>query len=690
MCGVTRQVLEVTTLTFAHAMSPRRLAAMLAAAAACTLAAVLVTAAPARSATSPGPGARVAVPQGISPSALSGVRVLGPTAGSTRERVSFILTAQRLHQLEFSVESSLQHRGYLSVSQFASSYGQPAGNVTALENYLAKYGIKAYAYPDRLDVSATGTAAEFGAALGVAQMNYFVPAVPASGGQAAIPAQRIHATTDVATLPGPIARFVLCVLGLTSYGPYTSNLVHTPAAAPGARVHSSVNDSQTPEDFARRYGLDPLYAKGYDGSGQTIGIVTLASVNPKVPYHFWRKTLGLTVPAGRITLTNVDGGAGPVSLKRGSDETTLDVEQSGALAPGAHIDVYQAANTDPGFADAFYDAASQNVAGSVSVSWSSSETEIAALVSAHQEPAAYLQAFDQAFLEMAAQGQSMFASSGDGAAYAAHRDLGTTNLSINTPGGSAFVTSAGGTTLPGTITLSGSSGTASVTIPAQRDWGWDWLWPLWKGFGFTSEAAFAEKEVVGGGGGFSTDYPTPLYQEGVWGTHTFSAVQYLTPAGYKPVDGLTLPTAWDFSASPALTTGRGTGRATPDISADADPFTGYEIYDPQFGSGSAALQGGEGGTSFVAPQLNGSAAVIDSYVGGRTGFWNPAIYRFASQPGSPFTPLAATGTSGDDLYYTGTAGQAYNVGSGLGIPDISRLADDFAWQAGGSGRRPPR
>jgi kumamolisin len=663
----------------------RHVTAVLAAGVAGSMLAVFAAAGPADSATTSAPGSRAAVPQGIGVAALRGARVLGPTAAGTKERLSFILRAQRLGQLEFGVESGLHH-GYLSVSQFAVRYGQPAGNVSALENYLAKYGIKTYAYADRLDVSATGTAAEFNAALGVSQQNYFVPAVPASGGQAGIPAQRIHGSTGTATLPGPIARFVLCVLGLTSYGPYASNLAHTPAAAPGARVDSSVSSSQTPEDFAKNYGLDPLYAKGYDGAGQTLGIVTLASLNPKVPYHFWRTVLGLKVPAGRIALNNVDGGAGPVSLKLGSDETTLDVEQSGALASGAHVDVYQAPNTDPGFADAFYDAASQNAAGSVSVSWGESETVVAAAISAHAEPPAYLQAFDQAFLELAAQGQSMFASGGDGAAYAAHRDLGTTNLSINSPGGSAFVTSAGGTTLPGTITIKQSSGTASVTIPAQRDWGWDWLWPLWKGFGAPSEAAFAEKEVVGGGGGFSSHYPTPLYQEGTSGTHTFSAVQYLTPTDYKAVDGLTLPTAWDFNPSPSVSTGTGTGRATPDISADADPFTGYEIYDPQFGSGSAALEGGWGGTSFVAPQLNGSAAVIDSYVGGRTGFWNPAVYRFANLPGSPFTPLGATGTSDDNLCYSGTAGQTYNVGSGLGIPDISRLAEDFAVLAHGNGQ----
>ena len=70
--------------------------------------------------------------------------------------------------------------------------------------------------------------------------------------------------------------------------------------------------------------------------------------------------------------------------------------------------VYQAPNTDPGFADAFFTAASQNTAGAVSASWGESETIIAAAILAGQETATYVAAFDEAFLELAAQGQSAF------------------------------------------------------------------------------------------------------------------------------------------------------------------------------------------------------------------------------------------------------------------------------------------
>jgi subtilase family serine protease len=40
-------------------------------------------------------------------------------------------------------------------------------------------------------------------------------------------------------------------------------------------------------------------------------------------------------------------------------------------------------------------------------------------------------------------------------------------------------------------------------------------------------------------------------------------------------------------------------------------------------TGNPALEPGWGGTSFVAPQFNGSTAVIDSYLGYRVGFLRP-------------------------------------------------------------------
>jgi subtilase family serine protease len=115
------------------------------------------------------------------------------------------------------------------------------------------------------------------------------------------------------------------------------------------------------------------------------------------------------------------------------------------------------------------------------------------------------------------------------------------------------------------------------------------------------------------------------------------------------------------------------------VSADADPLSGYLLYEPSFaGIGEPTLQGDWGGTSFVAPQFNGSTAVIDSYLGHRVGLWNPNLYAFAAGPNSPVTPLNHLGISNDNLFFTGNSGQQYNPATGLGVPDLSKFAKDLA------------
>ena len=279
---------------------------------------------------------------------------------------------------------------------------------------------------------------------------------------------------------------------------------------------------------------------------------------------------------------------------------------------------------------------------------------------------------------MAEQGQSAFAAAGDSGAYSASRDVGTTNLSVIEPTDSPFITSAGGTTLPWSGALTAFTGSAKINVPYQRAWGWDYLWPAVAKLDGVPKRLVAESDVVGGGGGFSAVEPSPGYQQIVLGTKFYRAVPYLSPTKEMDVAGMAVPTDWRFNAEPAVKNGKGFGRAVPDLSADADPLTGYLLYDPSAAAvGEPTLAGGWGGTSFVAPQLNGSSAVIESYLGHRVGFWNPSIYALATSPRSPFTSLQQSGTTNDNLYYTGAPGSPFNEATGLGIPDLSKLAHDL-------------
>jgi kumamolisin len=625
------------------------------------------------SAATPSPNAPTKVPTGLLASALPGASPFGTTPASTPEKVSFILKERDKGQLESAVTHGLG--SFDSVDAFGAKYGQSQQVVDKLTSYLAKFGIKTTVYPGNVDVSATGTAGEFDAALSCVQQNYHVPSQAGANGTT-VPAQTVYSATAAPKLPYGISQDVLAVLGLTNYAPFVSHAAHeTGKTFTGGPIN------HLPSDFAKTYGLTSV-AKQADGSGKTLGIVTLATVDPGAPQYFWSKVAKVPTTGRTLTAVNVDGGSGAPSDAAGTGETDLDVEQSGALAPGANVIVYQAPNTDPGFIDAFFTAASSNAADSLSTSWGESETVVAAAVAAGQETAAYQAAFDEAFLELADQGQSLFDAAGDAGAYDDSDELGTTELVVDTPADSPYATAAGGTTLPFTATETGPKGSAKVTVTAQRAWGWDYQFAAYaKAYGVTYAEA-AETRSAGGGGGFSGVEAKPSYQYGVSGTSSYLGVKYFTPTDPEVVvDGtdFTEPTAWTVTSKPPLVSGSGSGRAVPDLSADADPETGYLLYEPSaVAAGSPALEGGWGGTSFVAPQFNGSAALIDSYLGHRTGLWNPSLYALAGSSASPVTPLNTAGTSNDNLFYTGQPGTRYNPATGLGVPNLSKLAGDLA------------
>ena len=201
--------------------------------------------------------------------------------------------------------------------------------------------------------------------------------------------------------------------------------------------------------------------------------------------------------------------------------------------------MYQAPNTDYGQADAWFTAASQNTAGSISTSWGESEILNEAIGANGTEAATYGGIFDEAGLEMAAQGQSAFDASGDAGAYDDAFDPPTpyTELSVDNPANSPWLTAAGGTTEAGQIPIANSLGKVSdINIPAQRAWGWDYLWPYYATLDYlsptdTTEGQFATDPfwIAGSGGGYSVVEQRPSYQSAIPNIGDFTAVPYLTP-----------------------------------------------------------------------------------------------------------------------------------------------------------------
>jgi kumamolisin len=543
---------------------------------------------------------------------------------------------------------SANYRKFITPAQFAATYGQTPAAVAQVVAYLQSQGLSTRVHANNLGITATGTNAQLSAAFGTAIHSY------------SLDGATYQSSTTAAVLPSSLAGIATSVAGLSTQASLHSHAVKIPntgalAGDVAATVKSAVLPPSGPGtytvlDLAAKYNINPLYAKGLTGAGRTIGIATLAGYDQSDAYAYWN-ALGLAVSPTRITDVLVDGGPsaadGPGS--EGAGETTLDIEQSGGVAPGADVRVYLAPNTNQGFYDVFAQAINDNVIDVLSVSWGSTE------LGSDQDT---LDAFHTLFAQAAAQGIPVIAAAGDAGAYDINRSYTypqcTTLLDVDFPASDSGVLAAGGTTLPNTVMHKHGP----VTVPTERAWGWDYL----KNYIVTyygTDLYYASYFAVGGGGGVSVNVPRPSYQNALAGTQTSAPAQaLLCDAAFLGAPGSGYLDLVDLPAGVA-------GRNLPDVSLNADPYSGYMVYQGGWGSGS-------GGTSFVAPQLNGILTLISSGLAGRIGAINPQLYAaFKAKGYSAGSPFKAI-TAGDNEYYK--SGPTYNPSTGLGSLDVNALA----------------
>jgi subtilase family serine protease len=565
---------------------------------------------------------------------------------------------------------STQFHRFLTPEQFHDRFDPSPEVAAAAIAYFRQAGLTARLEFGNL-VRVTGPAEAMERAFGTRLHVFDVAAHGSSAGY------RFHAPVDMPKVASPaVAPNVEAVLGLDD-GPRFRPRLQRPAAklparaAPSAAAtRESANALNNPGswtvlDLAQYYNVQPLYDQGLRGEGRTLAIVTLASFTPSDAFAYWAN-LGLKVHKNRLKIVDIDGGPGAPSDDSGSVETTLDVEQSGGLAPAAKIIVYQAPNTEQGFFDAFVRAVHDNHAETLSVSWGEWEWfETQADVSVRRKGSSVqaLKALEAVFLQAAVQGQSFFAASGDDGAFDANGVFPplafSTVLSVDYPASSAWITASGGTTLAGDqFFLLPNGAIFTVNVPQERVWGWDYLTDLCTLLGF--DPISCGIFPVGAGGGVSSFVGLPFYQALV-PTRT-------TEPGQTLIDETTTPPT-TLVALPAFFRGRN----VPDVSLNADPDTGYVIFYTSDQIGFSILSF-FGGTSFVAPQLNGIAALLGQRVHGRLGLLNVPLYLLAATPlgyvgaGAPLRDIKA----GDNWFYTG--GPGYDRGTGVGTIDAANLA----------------
>jgi kumamolisin len=512
----------------------------------------------------------------------------GPADPAERLEVSVLLRrrdGEGMRGRVAALKAGDAHIGHLSREEFAARYAADPADVAAVTAFAGGFGLTVVASePARRTVILSGTVAQFNAAFGVDLRNIEHPEGTWRG------------RTGVIELPEELHGVVEAVLGLDNRPQARPHFRVHPKAGPSAGS-SATPTSFSPERIATLYGFP-----AGTGAGETVAIIELGGGYKPADLATYFAANGIS-PAPNVTAVSVDHGRNkPTGGADGPDgEVMLDIEVVGAVAPGADIVVYFAPNTDAGFLDAVTTAVHDTThkPSVVSISWGGPEST---WTSQSQT------AFDQAFQAAAVMGVTITVASGDNGSSDGETD-GADHVDF--PASSPHALACGGT-----------------SIVAQGD-------------KIASETVWNDGSGGGaGGGGISTVFAVPSFQEGLTATRT--------------------------GAAPAALSNRG----VPDVSGDADPQTGYAV----------RIDGTDtviGGTSAVAPLWAGLIARINAARGAPVGFVNPALYAAAASGASPCNDIL-TGNNGD---FEATPG--WDACTGLGSPNGPAVAAALAAMAEG-------
>jgi len=586
-------------------------------------------------------------------------------------------------------KGSGQYQNWLARGQFDARFAPAAATRAAVDRYLAQQGLTVTASASPFLIRAVGTSAQVSAAFQTTLRTY-------SGARGT----RFFANSTAVRLPATLAPGVLGVIGLTStvrahdmavptkpasrsggHGAATAASCETGYPTLSQLVGLYVNGVGFPSGFGGGpgcAGLTPSQTNSlYDaphagargkGKGVNLAVFELSAYLPS-DIATWAHTVygpGFTPPLKNVI---VDGGplhpqcpAGdtcPASIEgyAGDIEVDADIETQLTIAPDAsHIIVYNAPNDETGQTeiDEYTKIASDDTASVVSSSWGECEAALGPAVA---------QAENVVFEQMAAQGQSMFASAGDDGAFDCLTETGSTSLSVDDPESQPWVTSVGGTSWqnfnPGTRPR------PAYPAGVESVWNVDNLCNTSADEG-GQPGLFWCAETGGGGGGTSSFWGRPFYQHGPGINNP-----------YTTVGNGTTQCAFAANGTPC--------REVPDISANADQFTPYAEYCTGNAntpnsvcatfSGSQNPPGwfGIGGTSLSSPLWSGIAADRDSFQGHRSGNFNPLLYLLYNvDPGRYFHDITGIGqaTNNNGLFPTVPG---YDLATGIGTPKLAAL-----------------
>lgn len=612
--------------------------------------------------------------QGSFVSVPAGAHFSGVHASSAQMTVSLVLQPNNAAQLnsllkELYDPSSSQFHNWLAKGEFNQLFAPSATQVAQVTTFLQAAGLKVVASSTPFLVQATGTTAQVEAAFHTTISDY-----KAATGQA------FFQNASSVQVPASLSAIVTAVSGLSNTVRLKPHYITTQAAAQKAGTATPKygaapgGNGLTPSQISSIYDAGSVYSKGLSGKGKgaTLAVFELSGYTKADIQAYEQQFFGTgkNVP---IVDINVDGGpltpicpagdeCGPFDggpCVNGCDtvdysgdiEVEADIETQIALAPNINrVLVYNAPNDLLGITEIneYYKIANDDLADSISSSWGLCEQD-AGLAAIKGESVA--------FMQMALQGQSMFSAAGDTGAYDCLRGSGNTALAVDDPSSQPFVTAVGGTSFesfdPGTH--------QKPSYPTGLETVWNVL-DLCSATNLINGCA----DFGAGGGGVSTVWGRPAYQNGAGVTTSYSQKgPYCSQASIGQ-----------------------TCRELPDVSANADEYTPYAEYctgDPTTNSTCATFSAtttapgwfGIGGTSLSSPVWSAIIALWDSVHGKRFGNANNGLYQLY-QSSNPYTTYFhdITGknqTENNNGFYPTT--KNYDMATGIGTPDISKIAE---------------
>jgi len=535
---------------------------------------------------------------------------------------------------------------WLTAVQFGQIYGPAPLDIEKISGWLSSSGFTVNTvYPSGMLIDFSGTAGQVSAAF-----------------HTEIHLLSVDGKDHIANMSDPRIPEALApvVAGIVSLHDFQPHSMRKPRVRYTATSDGTTSQLMAPADLATIYDLNPAFAAGYTGKGQTIALASDSDLYSTGDWKTFRRVFGLSsYTSGSFSTihpapTSGNSNCSDPGATTDDDEATLDAEWSSAAAPDATIQLASCASTAATFGVLI---AAENLINAnipppiISVSYTSCEA-----VNGVASNAAYNSAYQQAVAEgvsvYAAAGDDGAASCDDGASAATH------GIGVSAIASTPYNVAVGGTdfadTYQGTNNMYWSSSNSSTygsalsyipEIPWNSTCAGSILAVYFgystgygpSGFCGSDEAQESDLTLAAGSGGPSgcaTGVPAANMVVG-GSCQGYSKPAWQTGVAGIPNDGV---------------------RDLPDVSLFASNGTWwnhsylYCFSDPN--NGGAPCVGppinwapGGGGTSYATPIMAGIQALVNQNMGGSQGNPSPVYYKLAasSVASSVFHPI----TTGD-------------------------------------------